>query len=277
MTTFIDTPTIAIIDSGAGGLCIAKEINNRNLNVKIQYVADIKHFPYGGLSDEALIERLSYLVSKLHQESTPDAILIACNTASTLALPVLRAKWKTPFVGVVPAVKPAAKLSKTKRIVVLATKATVERDYLSKLIKQHAQGTEVICKGSPALVEFAEKRIRNNKKRSDETADLITLKGILGKALSDTDNIDQLVLACTHFPIVRKEIESILKPEGVNVVDSTMAIVNRLCSVLPEIESLSGQKRCQSTFISTSSDKLDHYARFIYGNNIESIDFKTNY
>ena len=283
VNTDTDTPSLAILDSGAGGLCVANEIIGRGLKVDLRYIADLKHFPYGSLSDSVLIERLQYLVAKLHKHTPPDAIIIACNTASTIALPALRSMWKTPFIGVVPAVKPAARLTKKKRIAVLATNATVDRDYLSDLITQHAQDIEVACKGSPELVELAEQSLANT--RNDSSIDLNRLKEILEKSLTEkSDNesdkeldIDQLVLACTHFPILKKQIASILNPKGINIVDSTDAIVNRLCSVLPNLEYTESNHQNKHAFVSTANDDLTHYARFVFGNDLANIEFVKNY
>lgn len=270
MTSDRELKRVAIIDSGAGALSVTKEIVTRGLAVELIYVADRAFYPYGILSDQTLIERTEYLVDKLHRLYTPDLIILACNTASTLTLPTLRSRWSTPIIGVVPAIKPAAKVSINKKIAVLATDATVERDYLSQLIKDHASDTVVICHGSQKLVELAENYLLNNE------IDELAIETELSDVLNKSDNIDQLVLACTHFPILKPQIERILIPKGISVVDSTAAIANRLESLLPQIASLSLKaENYKSTFISTAAEKLVDYSRYVFSGANPDCEYET--
>lgn len=254
-------PKVAIIDSGAGGLSIARALVSRSLDLDLVYVADKAFFPYGVLDDKLLLERLIYIVEKLHNIEEPDIVIIACNTASTLALKELRSRWDTPFIGVVPAVKPAALHSKSKEIAVIATKATVERDYLSKLIREFAKETKVKVLASQRLVDIAERFIY------DTNLDLPELHTELDNLLAGLQNIDTVVLACTHFPILKAQIEEHLKTVRVNVVDSTEAIVNRLCSLCAGLELNKKQfkNNYSANFYSTNEERLTHYGDYIFG------------
>ena len=252
------TLSVAIIDSGAGGLTVAKEIAHRKLNINLQYIADKAYFPYGLLHDQALIDRLLYLVEKTEKQCKPDIYILACNTASTLALEPLRERWSTPFIGVVPAVKPAASNSIKNKIAVLATNATIGRQYLEALIDEHAKNTTVECYGAQKLVQLAEHYLVHQKlNKSELTHELTTL-------LEQGSDVDQVVLACTHFPILKEEISAILAPRGINVVDSTAAIVNRLCQILPETMSLE-RSSYEADFFSSNDAPLESYSRYVFG------------
>ncbi len=133
-------PTILIFDSGLGGLTVFAEVLKARPDARYVYAADDAGFPYGRLSEEALVARVLAVMDRLIGAHAPDLVVIACNTASTLVLPHLRARFAVPFVGTVPAIKPAAQVSLTKRITVLATPGTVARDYTRDLIETYAAG-----------------------------------------------------------------------------------------------------------------------------------------
>ena len=122
-------PTVLVFDSGLGGLTVLREIARARPDLKLVYAADDAAFPYGRLDDQALVDRVAAVMDELLAKFEPELVVIACNTASTLALPILRARFSIPFVGTVPAVKPACEHSATKRVSVLATPGTVRRDY----------------------------------------------------------------------------------------------------------------------------------------------------
>ncbi len=149
-------PTILVFDSGLGGLTVLREIVAARPDAHYVYVADDAFFPYGHHSEEAIIARVVPLIGELISAHAPDLVVIACNTASTLVLSHLRAAYKTPFVGTVPAIKPACARSKTKRVSVLGTRGTVQREYTKGLIRDFAQGCEVTLVGSPELASLAE-------------------------------------------------------------------------------------------------------------------------
>lgn len=213
---------VVIFDSGVGGLSVYQEIHALLPQVQFIYAFDNAAFPYGELDDATLIKRTNYIVTLLANRYQADLVVIACNTASTIVLPSLRQQLTIPVVGVVPAIKPAALISQTKSIGLLATPATVNRDYTHQLVQQFANGCEVKMIGSTRLVEMAEQKLRG------KTVDIGELEQIL-KPWQGT--IDSIVLGCTHFPLIKQEIQTAFK-HPVNVVDSGKAIAKRVALLL---------------------------------------------
>src|SRR5579864_5570746 len=150
-----------VFDSGLGGLSVLAEIERLRPDVEIVYAADDAAFPYGRLSEAALVARVGAVMARLIGETEPNIVVIACSTASTLALTPLRATYPgLPFVGTVPAIKPAAAASRSRLISVLATRGTVARDYTHELVREHAANCEVTLVGSPTLAVIAERAMR---------------------------------------------------------------------------------------------------------------------
>ena len=149
-------PTILVFDSGLGGLTVFREVVKARPDADYVYVADDAFFPYGKHSEEALVARVVPLIAELIETHTPDIVVIACNTASTIVLPELRKQFPLPFVGTVPAIKPACAASATRRVSVLGTEATVKREYTRALIRDYAQDCEVTLVGSGKLASYAE-------------------------------------------------------------------------------------------------------------------------
>jgi len=224
----VNTPSILVIDSGVGGLSVCQSILAGDNLLQVIYFADDAFAPYGLLSERALEERLEKIVSSMLAIHSPRLVVLACNTVSTLLLPQLRAQFDVPFVGVVPAIKPAAKHSITNRIGLLATPATVRRAYTDGLIDDYARGCEVIRVGSNELVLQAEALLAGKK------VPLEVIKSILAPFLKNdgTANVDAIVLGCTHFPLVKNQLFAVL-PE-VTWVDSGKAIAKRVHSLLKE-------------------------------------------
>ncbi|WEM44076.1 glutamate racemase [Photobacterium sp. DA100] len=216
---------VLIFDSGVGGLSVYQEIYAQLPNVHYIYAFDDAAFPYGELLEEELIERTRHLVSLLVERHNVDLVVVACNTASTVVLPTLRECLAIPVVGVVPAIKPAATLSKRKVIGLLATPATVQREYTDLLISQFASHCEVLRIGSTRLVEIAEQKLRG------QAVSISELKVILAPW---HDKVDCIVLGCTHFPLIKEEISQALDG-GVIIIDSGRAIANRVKDLLGEI------------------------------------------
>src|SRR3954464_2663533 len=152
--------TIVLFDSGLGGLTVLREIALVRPDARFIYVADDAFFPYGHHSEAHIIARVVPLVGELIADHAPDLVVIACNTASTLVMSHLRAEYKTPFVGTVPAIKPACASSKSRRVSVLGTRGTVEREFTRALIRNFAQGGEVTLGGAPAPASLAEAALR---------------------------------------------------------------------------------------------------------------------
>lgn len=234
MSDFPDqTPRILVFDSGVGGLSVTREIQASLPGLPIIYASDNAAFPYGTKPEEELITRVNLVMQALLAKYPVDIVVIACNTASTLTLPYLRNHFPIPFVGVVPAIKPAAESSASKVIGLLATPATVARPYTHDLIKTHAHECTVISLGSSELVHLAEQKLRG---------EVITDKQItpITQALLDADGsrrMDKLVLACTHFPLLKDELSRNL-PERIALIDSGAAIARRVAHLLAQKDRL---------------------------------------
>ena len=145
-----------MFDSGLGGLTVLREVVEARPDARYVYVADDAFFPYGHHSEEEIIDRVVPMIGELIEGHRPDLIVIACNTISTLVMSHLRTAYRVPFVGTVPAIKPACASSKTKRVSVLGTKGTVKREYTYALIRDFAQGCDVTLVGSAELASLAE-------------------------------------------------------------------------------------------------------------------------
>lgn len=188
------------------------------------YLADDAFRPYGDKPEAVLRARIPALLESLYNRLDPDIVVIACNTASTTALPAIRAALDVPVVGVVPAIKPAAARSALRRIGVLGTPGTVQRDYVDGLIEDYADGCEVRLQGSVALVEQAERRLRG---RSLDMA-------VIGSEIAPLfagEPIDAVVLACTHFPLLTDALAA-AAPYPVTWIDSGDAVARRVEHVL---------------------------------------------
>src|SRR3954464_7035690 len=151
-----DPPTILVFDSGLGGLTVLREIVGARPDAHYIYVADDAFFPYGHHSEDQIIARVVPLIGELIAAHAPDLVVIACNTASTLVMSHLRECYSVPFVGTVPAIKPACASSRTRRVSVLGTRGTVRREYTKALIRDFAHGCHVTLVGSPELASLAE-------------------------------------------------------------------------------------------------------------------------
>jgi glutamate racemase len=221
-------PKVLVFDSGLGGLTVLAEVMRLRPDAQCVYVADDAGFPYGRLSEAALVARVEKVMARLIARVAPDAIVIACNTASTLVLPHLRAAYpQIPFVGTVPAVKPAAERSRSKMISVLATPGTVARDYTRDLVRTYAAHCEVTLVGSNRLAALAE-AFMNGERPADEDILAEIAPCFVGDGAARTDCI---VLACTHYPLLLSEFER-LAPWPVTWVDPAEAIARRVDHVL---------------------------------------------
>jgi len=222
-------PRVLAFDSGFGGLTVFQPLVAARPDIDIVYLADDSAFPYGRLSDAALVARVGDVIGAAIHQFAPDLVLIACNTATTLALaPLRRAHPSLPFVGAVPAIKPAAAASRTRRISVLATLATVQRDYTRQLIADHAGDCEVDLIGAPNLAPQAERHIRGLPVDRDLVArDLLPAFVDVGGRRTD-----MIVLACTHFPLLL-DVLSACAPWPVTFVDPGAAIARHANSLLP--------------------------------------------
>jgi glutamate racemase len=224
--SIVSRGNVLVLDSGVGGLSICRSILKLCPQLHIRYVADDAAFPYGTKDDDFLIERLSELIAQCHERFSFDLVILACNTASTLVLPSLRERFDVPFVGVVPAIKPAAMQSRTKAIGLLATPGTVSREYTDALIRDFAADCSVLKVGSNALVEQAERLLFGDE------VDQQALQSALDPFADSFEDIDTIVLGCTHFPFLQKHL-ALLMPEVI-WIDSGDAIARRVQSLLQD-------------------------------------------
>jgi glutamate racemase len=225
---------VLVFDSGLGGLTVARQIRALRPDLDLAYVADTAIFPYGALDDATLIARVLQVLDALAPALAPDAIVIACNTASTLVLPALRARFGCPIVGTVPAIKPAAAASRSGMIAVLATPGTVRRDYTQELVRTHAQGCAVALVGAARLATLAERCLRGAPCPDDLIRDEIAPCFRLAEDGSGR-RTDVIALACTHFPLLLPRLVT-LAPWPVQWIDPAPAIARRVASLLPHEE-----------------------------------------
>ncbi|MDF2619455.1 MAG: glutamate racemase [Xanthobacteraceae bacterium] len=225
-------PTILVFDSGLGGLSVFRELARARPDARFVYAADDAGFPYGARSEEDLVARVVGVMDALIARLAPDAVVIACNTASTLVLPVLRARYSIPFVGTVPAIKPACEGSLTKQVSVLATPGTVKRDYTQALIRDFAGACRVTLVGSTRLAGLAEAVMAGEAVADEEFAAEVAPAFVReGKIRDGKSRTDTVVLACTHYPLVLDRLQKVA-PWPVRWVDPAPAIARRLSSLI---------------------------------------------
>lgn len=223
------SPVVLIFDSGVGGLTVFREVAAARPGARYVYVADDAGFPYGNQPEDKLIARIIAVIGDAIERHTPDLVVIACNTASTLALADLRARFAVPFVGTVPAIKPACAQSRSKRIAVLGTQATVSREYTRALIREFASGCDVVLVGSPKLASIAELELSGMPVADADIA------AEIAPCFVDAGNrrTDAVVLACTHYPLLTARFQK-LAPWPVDWIDPAPAIARRVADLLHE-------------------------------------------
>lgn len=219
----MDDRPILFFDSGVGGLSVVAATQVLLPKAPIIYVADSAGFPYGTKSEAEIAARVPALLGRLVERFAPRLLVIACNTASTIALAAVRAALDVPVVGTVPAIKPAAAMSRTRVIGVLGTDATVRQPYVDNLAARFASDCIVLRHGSAALVELAEAKLRGSPR---DIADYrAAIAGLFDQP--DGDRIDVVVNACTHFPLVVDELRA-AAPHPVTFVDGAEGIARRI-------------------------------------------------
>ncbi len=224
------TPRLIVFNSGLGGLTVLRTLREAVPEARVTYIADDACFPYGGLADDALIARIEAVIGGAIAELKPDAVVIACNTASTIALPTLRQAHALPFIGTVPAVKPAALLSQSCMISVLGTPATVARDYTRALIAAHGEGCDYTLVGASQLAALAEAAMTG----ADVPDEAIAAEIAPCFVERQGKHTDVVVLGCTHYPLLISRLER-LAPWPVTWLDPAPAIARRTANVLAEL------------------------------------------
>lgn len=223
------TPRILAFDSGMGGLTVARAVRAQLPDAHLVYAADNAGFPYGAWKEDALVKRIVMVIGALIERAEPHIVVIACNTASTIALAQLREAYKVPFVGTVPAIKPAAAQTKSGIIGVLATPGTVSREYTHALIHTYAYHCKVFLHGAKRLAEIAEQKLKGRPVDMEELR--LEISPVFRKR--EGQRTDVVVLGCTHYPLLVKDIEKVA-PWEVKYIDPAPAIARRVADVLDE-------------------------------------------
>lgn len=243
-------PSALIFDSGVGAISIAREIRALLPGLTLHFGIDNGFYPYGTKSEEELRPRIVAQASAMVAATAADILVVGCNTASTLALPQLREVLSQPVVGVVPAVKPAAAASESKTIALIATEGTVNRNYTRALIEEFANGSRVINVPAPELVRLAEAKLRGEPVVEKD------LEPVLHRIFNTAggDIVDIAVLACTHFPLLREELDR-YAPRSIQWLDSGAAIARRVSWWLDELKLSPPTQPGQSLLLVSAQDE----------------------
>ena len=222
-------PRLLFIDSGLGGLTVLRAAWQAIPEAAVLFIADDAGFPYGSKCAGILTSRLVGAVQKELEGFKPDCIVLACNTASTIALRALRKAFPIPIVGTVPAIKPAAALTNSGLVSVLATPGTIAREYTRELIAQFGAGTQFTLVGAARLAELAEMSASGAAVEDD------AITGEIAPCFVDHGGVrtDVVVLGCTHYPLLLDKLDA-LAPWPVTWLDPAPAIARRIANVLAE-------------------------------------------
>jgi len=213
---------LLFFDSGIGGLSVLAEVRRRLPTAPIVYLCDRAFFPYGDRTEMEIAARVPALLGRAVERYRPRLVVIACNTASTIALAVVRAALQLPIVGTVPAIKPAAETTKTGVIGLLGTQATVRQHYVDKLAADHAAGMTLLRHGDPALAPAVEAKLRGEPVGPSIWRN--AMHGLLDQ--EGGDRLDVVALGCTHFPLVQAQLATVAP--GIAFVDGAAGIARRI-------------------------------------------------
>lgn len=248
--------SVLVLDSGIGGITVVRAMRAACPGVRVTYLADDAWFPYGRLSPEVLTGRVRALVAQALERWPLDAVVVACNTATTVAMAELRAGFDLPFVGVVPPVKTAGLLSRTRTIALLATVGTAASPTVTRLIADFAADCRVLRIGCPNLAALAEDKARGRP------VDMARLRADLAPLTAeDAAAVDVVVLGCTHYPILRDELAAAFRPD-VAWLDPAMPVAKRLAQVL-EGRALAGTDQPDTAFFTAERPPPDDLRPFL--------------
>jgi len=248
---------VGFYDSGIGGLPYLKWLKEHSTDSSLRYLAESKYFPFGTKTEEDLRQIIIDSIGRFIEHEKPDLIVIACNTASVTALDLLRKTYNVPFIGVVPAIKPAVAISKKKSIGLFATNKTVSQQYTDNLIKNFASGCNVEKFALPEIVAFVEKNIfsateEDKIRMIKPAADFFKEK-----------RVDTVILGCTHFVYLEDAFKKVLG-NTISVIDSIEGVGNRIIALLDKIESHEDKEK--DTFFVTSIEKMPENYKKISSN-----------
>lgn len=218
---------ILLFDSGVGGLTVYDALRKVLPEAPVIYAADLAGLPYGSKTESQIAARVAGLLGRMAERFRPRLVCIACNTASTIALGMVRDVLELPVVGTVPAIKPAAALTQTGTIGLVGTEATIRQAYVDELEAQFANGKRLLRVAAPGLVAAAEAKLRGqavDPALIDDVRERLT-------AMPGGADIDTLVLACTHFPLLGEELAAAFGAD-VRQVDGAAGIARRIAHLL---------------------------------------------
>ena len=247
------TAPLLYFDTGIGGLSVLREGQNLLPTAPVIYAADYAGIPYGMKTEAELAARVPALLGRLVERYKPQLAIIACNTASTITLDFVRSALDVPVVGTVPAVKPASEITKTGVIGLLGTKATIRQPYVDRLAAEFAADKTILRHAAPDLVYAAEAKLRGEE--PDRDIIQAAIEGLTSQA--NSEDIDVIILACTHFPLVEAELrEAIDRP--VKFVDGAKGIARRIAFLTSDI--VWPERASNGTFVTTGEiETLDAY------------------
>lgn len=220
-----DAP-ILIFDSGVGGLTVLDMVRATLPDAPLIYAADSAGLPYGGKSEAEIAARVAGLLGRMSERFAPRLACIACNTASTIALGMVREVLEIPIVGTVPAIKPAAALTRTGTIGLIGTEATIRQGYVDNLEAEFAHGKRLLRLAAPDLVAAAEAKLRG------QAVDMAAIRAAADNLtmMASGNRVDVVVLACTHFPLLADELRDAFGP-AVALVDGAAGIARRIAQL----------------------------------------------
>lgn len=231
--------TVLVIDSGIGGISIVKQMQNLSDKLATIYIADNAYFPYGNLSPELILSRLQTLIRTVQSSQKVDAVVIGCNTATVLMIDKLREAFDIPFVGIVPAVKTAAQVSKNRKFTLLATDNTAYSPYINDLIDEFAKDCNVLRVGCPGLADIAEAKIYG---KTPVKADIQAVFNRLDESSQAHINAsDVILLGCTHYAFLLEELSQCVASHQ-QIIEPSLPVAKRLMWVLENQKQYSDKK-----------------------------------
>lgn len=256
---------VLLFDSGVGGLTVMAELRRVLPQAPVVYVADTAGLPYGTKTEAQIAARVAGLLGRLTERLKPRLVCIACNTASTIALGMVREVLEVPIVGTVPAIKPAAALTRSGVIGLLGTQATIRQGYVDRLEHEFAQGKHLLRHGAPDLVEAAEAKLRGEMPDPHAIASAVDAL----RSMPSGADIDTVVLACTHFPLLQDELAAAFGP-GVGFVHGAAGIARQIARLLEGQEFI--RKHPDSALTTRQGASWAAYARALAGYGLEGIE-----
>ncbi len=250
---------ILVFDSGVGGLTVLAELRNVLPQAPVIYAADTAGLPYGTKTEAQIAARVAGLLGRMTERFAPRLVCIACNTASTIALGMVRDVLEVPIVGTVPAIKPAAAMTRSGTIGLLGTQATIRQAYVDRLEHEFAADKRLLRHGAPELVEAAEAKLRG------EPVDPAVIRRAADalRSMPGGKDIDTVVLACTHFPLLEEELAEAFGP-GVSFVHGAQGIARQIAR-LTDGQEYTRQRPDRALFTGTrdlSASYADALARY---------------